>query len=148
VAVDFSGRAISAVLDRFPKTQASIHDIRNPLPFPNGGIGAVIADLSLHYFDHKSTPEIIADVWRVLEPNGVILSRFNSMEEKRYLSADAREIEPNYFRTPTRHRRFFYDRTLLELFSSWQILLLDAYATPRYGRSKFLLELVARRPAL
>jgi SAM-dependent methyltransferase len=73
----------------------------------------VVASLSLHYFDRRTTDAIVRDVRRVLRPGGLLLCRVNVVGDRRSRYGEGVEIEPDFFATePGYSKRFFTAESL------------------------------------
>ncbi len=76
-ALDFSKASVESVKQKAKNAHIhSIkilqHDLSKKLPFPDRSFDAVYAHLSIHYFDDATTRRIIAEIKRVLKPNGLL----------------------------------------------------------------------------
>ena len=150
VATDISLAALEACAVAVPGASLLQHDLRQPLPFATGSFNVVIASLSLHYFDWKTTEAICDEVHRCLAPRGLLLCRMNSTRDTQHGAGSGDEIEPNYFRIDARYasfKRFFDEADLDRLFGAgdWQQLSRNELVNHRYDEPKVAWELVLRR---
>ena len=69
-----------------PESQGTVLtlDHSKPLPFKDNSFDTVVASLCLHYFPMSLTKEIIAEVSRVLRPQGCFIGRLNSYKDENY----------------------------------------------------------------
>lgn len=58
-------------------------DFSKTLPFENESIQVIIADLSLHYFNDKTTKSVVKEIKRVLKKDGYIIGRVNKYTIKK-----------------------------------------------------------------
>lgn len=77
-----------------------------PYPITTGGIDAVYARLSLHYFPVTLTREIFAEIARVLRPGGVFLGLFNSRFDAE--NGTGIRLEERYFELASGSRKRFF----------------------------------------
>ncbi len=107
IAVDFSKEALEFVKNNIKDVETLEVDISNPLPFNDNQFDLVIADLSLHYFDNKTTIKIMKEIKRILKDNGVLLARVNSINDFNYGSNKGIKLENNYYFVNGYNKRFF-----------------------------------------
>jgi SAM-dependent methyltransferase len=98
-------------------------DLRQPLPFAAATFDIVYAHLSLHYFGQHTTERIFADIYRVLEPGGVIAFFTNSIDDPEF--ATGRQIEPNYFDIEGVSKRYFDVAAARQFAHAFTTLLAD-----------------------
>ena len=143
VATDLSPTAISEVRRRARNVRASVADHSEPLPFEDGMFDAVIADLSLHYFDAATTTRIIGEIGRVLRPSGRLLARVNSFRDVNHGAGTGEEIEPGFFRHHGHFKRFF-DEAMVRLFlDGWEVYQVDHREIFRGGPPKWVYQIGA-----
>ncbi|MDT3427725.1 SAM-dependent methyltransferase [Paenibacillus forsythiae] len=127
-ATDFSEAALSIVRKKVPEAALVPHDTRQPFPFADKSFAAVIASLSLHYFDKDSMTRIIAEIGRMLRLGGLLLIRLNSVN-----NAEAAEQQPI--------ERYYYTLdSCRELFTGWKERSLKETAEAYYGKPKVIIE--------
>ena len=80
VATDFSEEALRLTRQTAPQADTQPLDLTQPFPFTDTSFSVVIAGLSLHYLSWSKTQKIIQEVRRCLEPQGLLLARFNSVK--------------------------------------------------------------------
>jgi SAM-dependent methyltransferase len=146
VACDLSEEALRRIRRYIPEAETKQVDMTAGLPFADGSFGAVVADLSLHYFAWNETVNAVNDIARVLKPGGALLARFNSVRDVHYGAGLGTELEPNYYEHEGRRKRFFDEPALRRLFHDWPIEALRETDMLRYGKPKRCWELAAVRP--
>ena len=151
VAADIapSGLRQLAARHRPAAPAAAVHlvqlDLRQPLPFAEAAFGAVVASLSLHYFDWTTTERAVADIRRCLRPGGLLLCRLNSTADVLHGAQGHEEIEPGLFRVNARYaetKRFFARSDVERLFASWTVAALEETRVLRYEQPKVAWEVV------
>ncbi len=144
VAIDCSAAALAEARRSVPGATFMESDLRVPLAIDAGDVGAVVASLSLHYFDWQTTRQIVARLRDCLTPHGLLLCRVNSTRDVHHGSTGYPAIEPGCYRVGDMTKRFFARADLLKLFADgWQIAALEEQTIDRYDRPKVVWELVA-----
>lgn len=122
-------------------------DHTRALPFADSTFDAVVAGLSLHYFDWGTTTALVREIARVLVPDGTFLGRFNSSNDFEFGAGTGVEIEPGLFRLTrdggSRLKRFFSDEDVERLFTFWTIRHLQEMTFDYGGKMKVAWELCA-----
>ena len=146
VACDLDGAALAECARRVPGARLVRLDLRVPLPFGIATFGAVVAGLSLHYFDWDVTERIMADLHRALRPDGLLLVRVNSTKDVHFGAVGHPAIDPGFYRVGDRTKRFFDEPTLRRLLADrWRLRSLEEYETSRFETTKVVWEAVATR---
>ena len=118
VAFDHSMYRLRHLREVAPGARIVRGDMRKRLPFSDGYFRTVVASLSLHYFDWRTSKAIVSEVGRVLQPGGWLICRVNRVGDVRFEYGRGREVEPEFFEVrPGHFKRFFSEdtlRTLLE----------------------------------
>ena len=146
VATDLSVEALQTCARVAAPAECVQHDLREPLPFPDGSFGAVIASLCLHYFDWATTVRAAAEIGRCLSPQGLFLCRVNSVRDYLHGAGQGEEIEPRFYRQDARYaasKRFFDAGDLDRLFprEHWRELGRREVTIHRYAQPKVAWEL-------
>ena len=146
VGFDLSEASVAATARRVPAATVTRRDLRDPFPVAEGGAGAVVASLTLHYFPWAETVALVERIRRTLRPTGVFLCRLNSTGDRHFGSTDPLEIEPNYRLVDGRPKRFFDENDIDRLFSPhWRMLSKEHRRTRKYVEEKSLWEIILRR---
>lgn len=116
VAADYSKEALSSVAEFIPEAETRYLDMNERFPFENAAFSAIVADLSLHYFDTETTVHIMREIWRILKPGGFLLARVSSMNDTYYGAGSGREIEPHFYDHGSYAQRYFNEDDLLKFF--------------------------------
>jgi SAM-dependent methyltransferase len=148
VAIDRDPTAIAQAKSRLPDGEFHCQDLRAPFPVPQGGVGVVIASLSLHYFDWPETVALAARIRAALRSGGVLLCRVNSVNDHHHGASGHPALAENFYLVDGAPKRFF-DRAAVEtLFAGgWRMLALEEKVIDRYARPKAVWEAVAERTA-
>lgn len=116
-ATDFVPAVIQANRERFramPNLTFNTGRIDEPLPYADGAFDAVYAHLTLHYFTHDITRNIMAEIRRILEPGGRVLFACKSPADPAW--GKGIELETDMYDFHGKVRHFFsetYARALL-----------------------------------
>lgn len=141
VALDLSERLISEARVRCPGAEFHCQDIL--APFPVTRAGAILASLSIHYFDWDTTEALAARIRKTLRPGGVLVCRLNSTNDHHYGASGHERIEDGYYLVDGEPKRFFDERAIRRLFGNgWTILGLAEFTVERYEHPKSLWEVV------
>jgi SAM-dependent methyltransferase len=146
VAVELSAQAVGRARERVPSAEIHCQDIRVPFPIGDGGAGAVLASLSLHYFPWPETAVLVERIRQVLRPAGVLLCRLNSTGDHHFGASGHPAISEDYYLVDGEPKRFF-DRTAVDrLFASgWSTLGVEERMIDRYDHPKAVWEVVLKR---
>jgi SAM-dependent methyltransferase len=99
--------------NRAPGASIVVADLRAGLPFQANVFERVVASLSLHYFDSRTTAAIVSDLRRVARPGAILLARVNTVGDTTSRWGHGAEREPDYFEVePGAFKRFFSDMSL------------------------------------
>lgn len=147
-ACDLSERAVERLQAEAPEIEARRLDMTQGLPWADGTLQAVVADLSLHYFPENITFEVLRDIRRALHRGGLLLCRLNAIGEL----ADKPEAVPvegdrGLYEDEGILRRFFDEEAIDRFFpeTEWETLTRREARSGRYGKSKQLWEAAWRR---
>jgi SAM-dependent methyltransferase len=142
-AMDISRENLVECAVAAPKADILQMDIGKPLPFVKHSASVIVASLSLHYFSWAVTLQIASEIRRCIKAGGLLLTRFNSINDRHYGSASTFEIEPNFYNVGTGTKRFF-DETSVRLFlQGWEIQFLEENIIDRYRKPKYVWEAAA-----
>ncbi len=96
-------------------------NFENEWLFERESADLIIANLSLHYFDEKTTLDIIEKIKDTLIDGGILLARLNSIEDINYGSNSLDEIEKHYYNSMNIKKRFFDKNDIEYFFNSFKI---------------------------
>lgn len=113
VGMDVSLGRVREAVKRVPQAHFVVANLTSRLPFATDAFDVVTASLSLHYFDRDTTDVVLADIARILKPDGVLLCRVNVAREAGSSWGTGIEREPDFFEVGTgRFKRYFTVETL------------------------------------
>ena len=107
IACDFSEMALSRIKENVENVETMLLDFSEKLPFEDESFDLVIADLSLHYFDTKTTEKIMKEIKRIIAPKGFLLARVNSIYDVNHGAGEGEKIEDNFYFVKGYNKRFF-----------------------------------------
>ena len=146
IATDLSAEALAECARRAPSASLLCHDLREPLPFADGEFDAVLASLCLHYFPWEQTEAMLREIQRCLKPQGLLLCRLNSIQDKNYGATGHREIAHHYYDVNGSPKRFFDANEVDALFrEGWQVLAKQETTIARYAMPKAVWEVAANK---
>lgn len=149
--VGFDGNAerITHARQIAPAATFVLGDLRERLPFDDAEFDLVVASLSIHYFDWRTTEAIVAEIARVLQPGGKLICRVNRVGDTNFLYGEGNEIEPNFFEVERGKTKRFFDEPTLRaaLEPDFHITSIQPATTHRWGKLKRILVACARREA-
>ena len=147
ISCDFSQTALDKLSSLDRRVRTNCFDMRDGLPFKDGEAHVIVADLSLHYFSREDTENIILDIGRVLDRDGYLLCRLNSVNDIFYGAGDGREVEENYFDRQGHLKRFFDRDSIDQFFRDWVVTYCEEKVIYRFGRPKTAWEAVMEKGA-
>jgi len=145
IACDFSEEALKVLSNLFNNLNVKCFDMQDGLPFENSTARVIISDLSLHYFSWKDTQKILKEISRVLMKDGILLCRFNSINDRNYGAGQGIEIEENFYDIDGNLKRFFSEEQLRELFKDWDIQYIEESEMNRYNNIKIAWEIAIKK---
>lgn len=140
ISCDLSKNAIDNIKKNFPSvTDAICLNMLNGLPFEDNAVDVIIADLSLHYFYDDETIKLIKELKRVLNQNGYLIFRVNSINDINHGAGKGEEVEKHVYETSDgRLKRFFDEKDIKVFFSEFEIEYLKEETMSRYQLEKKL----------
>ncbi|MDP2334194.1 MAG: class I SAM-dependent methyltransferase [Reyranella sp.] len=146
VAVELLAEAVARAKMRVPSAEFHCQDIRAPFPVGDGDTGVVLASLSLNYFSWPETIVLVERIRQVLQPDGVLLCRFNSTNDHHFGASGHPPIAENYYLVDGEPKRFFDRAAVDRLFASgWSTLGIEERMIDRYDHPKAVWEVVLAR---
>jgi ubiquinone/menaquinone biosynthesis C-methylase UbiE len=101
-ALDISSKVLNEAKSRGVKAEYVVHDIRQPLPFPDRSFDAVYSDSVLEHIPKKDIKKVLNEFYRVLIPRGILYAGVKKGEGEIYYRYDVGS---------KRHRRFYITYT-------------------------------------
>lgn len=149
-ALDFSQKAVESTRSRINKeglnnsVSAMNADISSGLDFPQEHFDIIFANLSLHYFDDKTTKSIFDEVYRVLKPNGYLFFEVKSIDDVDYGRGE--EIEKDFFNYNGKKKHFFSEQYLLECTRSFDVVCVQPQKYMSEGKLSSFLSACVQKP--
>ena len=140
ISCDYSEEALARLNHFIEKPECRYVDMCEKLPFESDSAQVIICDLSLHYFDEKTTRAVVSEIKRVLKPNGALLCRVNSLDEMANEEAEMTKIGHNFYRVGFKQKRYFGKEDVQELFDGFKIGDIYEYTMLRYKKPKYVLD--------
>jgi len=136
ISADISENALNALKERTPSATTVELDMSKPLPFEAGTFDVVFANLSIHYFDEKTTIALSGEIQRVLKPGGLFIGSVNSSVAYEIVRDKTKELEKNYYLIGERYIRLF-DRPQFDLFfGQFKTVSLEEIHTVRFKNQR------------
>ena len=145
VSGDISANALNALKARTPSANTIALDMRQPLPFSDGTFDVVFANLSIHYFDEKTTLALSREIHRILKPGGLFMGSVNSSAAYEIVKDKATLLEENYYRIGPRSIRLFDRAQFDHFFGKFHTLHLEEIRTVRFRNQRDHWEFVFRK---
>ncbi len=144
-ACDFSEEALGILKRECEEANIVCADISKPLPFQDEAFDLIVADLSLHYFDDKTTKEIMHEIKRILKPQGHLIARVNSMQDVNHGAGQGEKIEENFYFVKGYNKRFFDEKEVQKYFSIIGNVKVRETDMLRYDEPKKVIEINAQK---
>ena len=145
IACDFSEVALKRLKEKVPKAEIMLLDISEKLPFDDNSFDLILADLSLHYFDTKTTKKIMCEIKRVLTPKGCLLARVNSIDDVNHGAGDGEKIEENFYFVKGYNKRFFTIEDAEKFFSIIGKATVREADMSRFNKPKKVVEILVEK---
>ena len=147
VACDISERAIKNIYSKFPNIyDTKCFDMLDGLPFKNNSFDIVIADLCIHYFSYADTFKLLNEISRVLNNNGYLLVRVNSINDINHGVGKGIEVEKHLYKMDNGMlKRFFNEDDIEKFFKDFYIEYMKEELMTRYSYDKKLYRLCLRK---
>lgn len=145
ISLDYSVYALNIVKKYIKNSITVLADISDNLPFEDDSFDIIIADLSLHYFDLKTTNRIMKEIKRILKKNGCLLARVNSKDDFNFGCNQGFKIEEDYYHVFGYNKRFFNEKSAMEIFSQIGETKVSKANMLRYSKPKKVLEVISMK---
>lgn len=148
LSVDFSEEGLEIIKNNIPESKVKLMDIANNYSLAENSADLIIANLSLHYFDEKTTFNILNNIRKTLTDNGTLIFRVNSINDKNYgADNNSIEIEKHYYKSSIINKRFFDKEDIKYFFKGWNILYCqeEKICTSIHQEPKVLWECVVKK---
>ena len=135
-SADLSDKALAALRERNPAADTVQLDMSQPLPFDDGAFDVVFANLSIHYFDAKTTMALSDEIHRILKPGGLFMGSVNSTFAYQYIKNEAKALEENFYWADDRFVRLFDRPQFDQFFGQFKTVSLEENHITRFKSPK------------
>ena len=142
-AGDISEIAIETVKGNNPDVEALVLDMSESLPFLDNSFDFVFANLSIHYFDTKTTAKLLREIKRILKNDGYFIGSVNSDKTFKFL-INPKRIEDNYYQEKDRFVRLWNKEQFDMFFKDFIKLELNEVTTTRWNKTKIMWEFICQ----
>lgn len=139
-ACDYSDSAIKIINTNFPSVKTKVFDMSDGLEYNDNTFDLIIAELSIHYFSEEVTLNIISELKRILNKNGNLILKVNSVKEFENGESQGKQIEKNFFELNNKKKRFFDEDEIKRFFKDWNIVSILENEMVKYYKPKVSLE--------
>ena len=113
-----------------------IVDMSEKLPFNNDSFNIVFASLSIHYFDDKTTRNLMLEIKRVLKNDGLFIGSVNGKEGLNTIKDTAVKLEENFYLNKNKYIRLFDENELKKYLDIFDIELIEKREIIRFEHKK------------
>lgn len=145
VACDYSDVALEQIKQNIKNVKTIKLDISQTLIFEDNTFDLIIADLSLHYFDEKTTISIMKEIKHILKKDGYLIARVNSISDLNYGAGQGQKLEENYYFVNGYNKRFFSKSDAERFFSIIGKTDIKETEMLRYSKPKKVIEVIAEK---
>lgn len=145
LSVDISKTALEKLKEQNPNAETLQLDISKPLPFPDNSFDLVVANLSLHYFDTKTTTSVLNEIKRILTASGKLVARLNSKNDKNHGFGTGTKLEEDFFLQGDLPKRFFDTNSAIATFKTIGTVKAKEVTKLRFGKPRIFVELIATK---
>ncbi len=120
-------------------------DLTKKLPNGDATFDVVYSHLALHYFDIKTTQQIIDEVARILTPNGILAFLVNTIEDSEV--NEYQMISEDFYQAPYGITKRYFNTTSVEILTKqyFETLLLDAKGQTYKDKIKSLIRFIGKK---
>lgn len=141
-SADISIEALNKLKENIKNAKIIQLDMSNTLPFEDNSFDLVFANLSIHYFDEKTTQNLIKEIRRILKDGGYFIGSVNSSKGYEFIKDTAVEIEKNYYFSDKRNVRLWNIEQFNYFFKDFEKIALNEIRTLRWNRPKDMWEFI------
>lgn len=141
LSCDLSDEALKIVKENIKGAKVFQLDMSKKFDFEDDTFEIIVADLSLQYFDEKTTFDIVNELKRILCKNGHLILRLSSVNDTNYGALLGEKIENNFYFVEKRNKRYYDERDIRYFFDKFNICFLEEFRSKlvryEYERSYF-----------
>lgn len=116
-------------------------DMSEKLPFRDNSFDLVFANLSIHYFDTKTTASLLKEIKRILKDDGYFIGSVNSLKTFKFLK-EPKKLEDNYYQEGNRFVRLWNKEQFDYFFKDFKEVVLKEVTTTRWNKIKIMWEFI------
>ncbi len=144
ISSDISIEVLDRLKNDIPNANVIQLDMSEPLPFEDNSFDLVFANLSIHYFDKKTTISLLKEIKRITKNEGYFIGSVNSSKTFKFIKNVAIELEKNYYFENGRNVRLWNQEQFDEFFKDFVIEELHEVETTRWNKTKIMWEFVCK----
>lgn len=144
-ATDISAQALARCRERTPQATPLLADVRAMPMLGDEHFDLVVAHLSLHYFDRDDTLRALAEIARVLTPDGRLLGCVNAEDDWHHGAPDDAASWTPVVVEGVSKQFFTHDKLMAVLQASFEVEHLTKRTLLRYERPKSVWEFLCRK---
>ena len=122
VSIDYSDDALRILKQNIDDAVTIQMDFEKEWKLSKNSSDLIIANLSLHYFDEKTTFNILNHIKNTLIDRGILIVRLNSINDNNYGADSSKEIEHHYYDSNNIKKRFFDRKDIYYFFKDFEII--------------------------
>ena len=120
-------------------------DMREKLPFKDYEFDLVFANLSIHYFDDKTTKQLIKEIKRVLKDDGLFIGTVNGTEGINFIKDSAIMIDHHFYIYKNKYIRLFDKGDLIKYLSEYEVKKIEKRKIVRFEHEKTYYIFIAQK---
>ena len=140
-AIDFSPIAINRLRIQNPDIHFILEDIRN-MVFKEKSFDIVYSHLSLQYFDHETTDEIIRNIYKILTKNGLLFIKCKSTDDQLYGQGE-KVGEDMFWKEHLRH--FFSKEYMANILHQFKVVKIRKNTSIYHEKKSSFIEAIATK---
>lgn len=140
-ALDFSSVAINRLKTRNLGVNWILEDIRN-LKFKEKSFDIVYSHLSLQYFDHETTDEIVRKIYKILRHNGLLFIKCKSTDDQLY--GQGEKVEEDIF-MKEHLRHFFSKEYMAKILHQFKVIRIRKNTSTYHEKTSSFIEAIATK---
>lgn len=122
ISTDISNIALNEV-KKF-NSNTMIVDMSKSLPFESNSFDLVFANLSIHYFDDRTTKGLMNEIKRILKKDGLFIGSVNGTEGYNVIKDTVIKVENNFYFNKNKYIRLFDEKELRKYLDIFNIELI------------------------
>lgn len=145
ISTDISAVALEELKRRTPGAKIMQIDMRERLPFDDEAFQIVFANLSIHFFDKKTTHKLAGEIKRILKTGGFFIGSVNSSKAYEFVKDKAQVLDENYYLIGERYIRLFDRKSFDLFFHDFKTVSLEETHITRFKGDKDMWEFIYQK---